>query len=152
MLLITKIDNKQYPVKEDIDIGTIIRKQLQHFEELIAEKNIKTEINLQSSPRISINPLLADMLVSNLISNAIKHNIKNGKLIISLADHSLKFENTGKPLSFDPDSLFDRFRKGTQNANSLGLGLSIVKKITDSSNMQIEYRRENEMHIFQLIY
>jgi signal transduction histidine kinase len=152
LLLITKIENKQYPVKENIDIGMVIRKHLQHFEELITEKSIETKIQLQSSTRIDMNPLLADMLVSNLISNAIRHNVVNGKLFISLTDHFLKFENTGLPLNFNPDSMFDRFRKGTQNSNSLGLGLSIVKKIVESSGMRIEYTFENNLHLFQLVF
>lgn len=152
LLLITKIENKQFSVKEDLDLGLIIKKHIRNFEELFAEKNIYIKINLLTSFQIGMNPLLADMLITNLISNAIKHNVQNGKFIISQTENSIIFENTGHPLNFNPDLLFDRFRKDRQHPDSLGLGLSIVKKIIESSDMQIEYRYENEMHIFQLIF
>jgi signal transduction histidine kinase len=152
LLMMTKIENKQFPVKEDLDLGLVIRKHLQNFEELIAEKDIETKTNLQPSYCISMNPLLADMLVTNLISNAIKHNVSHGKFFISQTANSIIFKNTGDPLTFDPDLIFDRFRKDRQHPDSLGLGLSIVKKIAESSNIRIEYSYENEMHIFKLIF
>jgi signal transduction histidine kinase len=152
LLLITKIENKQFPVKEDLDLSLIIKKHIRNFEELFIEKNIEVKINLLSSLRFGMNPLLADMLVTNLISNAIKHNVQHGIFVISQTENSIIFENTGLPLNFNHDLLFDRFRKDRQHPDSLGLGLSIVKKIVDSSNMQIEYRYENNMHIFQLIF
>jgi signal transduction histidine kinase len=152
LLLITKIENRQFPVNEYLDLTMVIQKHMRNFEELIEEKNIETKISLQSTFRIRMNPLLADTLITNLISNAIKHNIPDGKFFITQTGNSILFENTGPPLNFNSDFLFDRFRKDRQNPDSLGLGLSIVKKITDSSNMQIEYRYENEMHIFQLIF
>lgn len=117
LLLITKIDNKQYPVKEDMDIAAIIQKHLHNFEELIAEKKIETKINLQSSLRIKMNPLLADILFTNLISNAIKHNVEKGKLAITQTDHYIIIESTGSTLDFNPEFMFDRFRKDRQILN-----------------------------------
>jgi signal transduction histidine kinase len=152
LLLITKIENKQYPAKENIDIGKIINKHIHNFEELIAEKNIDSKINLPTSLLININPLLADLLFANLISNAIKHNIKNGKIIIYQTGHSIIFENTGIALNFNPDYIFDRFRKKRQNPESIGLGLSIVRKIVESSSIQIEYAFGNNIHSFILTF
>jgi signal transduction histidine kinase len=152
LLLISKIENKQYPVNEDMDIAAIIQKHLHNFEELIAEKKIETNIRLQPSLRIKINPLLADILFTNLISNAIKHNVENGRLAITQTEHSIMIESTGSPVDFDPEYMFDRFRKGRQNSNSIGLGLSIVKKIVDSSGMKIEYNFEKDIHTFTLTF
>jgi signal transduction histidine kinase len=150
LLLITKIENHQFPVKEELDLGLVIKKHIRNFEELFSVKNIETKINLLPSFRIAMNPLLADMLVSNLISNAVKHNVQNGKFNISQTEKLLKLENTGNPLNYNPDSMFERFRKDRQDSDSMGLGLSIVKKIVESSHMQIEYHYENGMHVFQL--
>jgi signal transduction histidine kinase len=152
LLLIAKIENKQYPVKEDMDIAAIIQKHLHNFEELIAEKRIETKINLQPSHRININPLLADILFTNLLSNAIKHNVENGKLAITQTDHYITIESTGSTLDFNPEFMFDRFKKDRQNSDSIGLGLSIVKKIVDSSGMRIEYTFEKNVHSFKLVF
>ena len=152
LLLITKIENKQYPVNEDLDLGIVIKKHMQIFDELILEKKLISKVDIKSSLRIKMNPLLADMMISNLISNAIKHNIPNGNIIIMLTTHSLKFENTGHKLNFNTDYMFERFAKDRQNPESLGLGLHIVKKIIENSNLHIEYKFENNIHSFNLFF
>jgi signal transduction histidine kinase len=152
LLLITKIENQQFPAKEDLHLDLVIRKHMRNFEELIADNNIETKISLQSSLLISMNPLLADILVTNLISNSIKHNVPHGKFFISQTANSILFKNTGHPLNFNPDFMFNRFRKDMQNSDSLGLGLSIVKKIADTNGMLIEYKYEENMHIFRLVF
>ncbi len=152
LLLITKIENQQFPKKESIDFGSIITKHLKNFEELIAEKNIELNVNYNSSKSVSINPLLADILISNLIGNAIKHNIPNGKINITYTDLGVMIENSGNALVSDPVDLFNRFRKDKQNSESLGLGLSIVKKIAETSGMQVEYSFTNGLHSVAIIF
>jgi signal transduction histidine kinase len=151
LLLIAKIENKQYPAEKDVDITAVIKKHVLNFEELISQKNIETRIALQSPFYITMNPLLADVLVTNLIANAIKHNIRGGSIIISQNANTVIFENTGIPLNLDPGLLFDRFRKGRQHADSMGLGLSIVKKICENNHILIDYSFENGMHSFRMI-
>ena len=150
LLIITKIENKQYSVKEDIDIGIVIRRHMQNFEELISEKKINAKINIHNSLLLQMNPLLADMMIMNLISNAIKHNIPNGNFFITQTDKVLTFENSGPPLNFNTDYMFERFAKDRLNPDSLGLGLYIVKKIAENSDVKIEYHYENNDHIFNL--
>jgi signal transduction histidine kinase len=152
LLLIARIDNKQYPLKENLDIVDIIKKHLDNFEELIAAKSIDKKVYLQTALHVSMNPLLADLLITNLISNAIRHNLPNGKLYISQTRNSIVIENTGEPLSINPEMMFERFRKGRVDSNSHGLGLSIVKKIADSCNVQIDYLYDDGFHSFRLIF
>jgi K+-sensing histidine kinase KdpD len=38
----------------------------------------------------------------------------------------------------DTNQVLERFKKGVNNPNSLGLGLSIVKRIIDLSHLKIE--------------
>jgi K+-sensing histidine kinase KdpD len=46
--------------------------------------------------------------------------------------------------------LFNRFEKSNQHINSLGLGLSIVKKIVENYNYNISYQVEEDRHILTL--
>ncbi|WP_161635251.1 sensor histidine kinase [Aquimarina macrocephali] len=46
---------------------------------------------------IEINETMAYVLFNNLISNAIKHNIESGKLVMTLTNEYFEIKNTGEP-------------------------------------------------------
>jgi signal transduction histidine kinase len=150
LLLISRIQNQQYPEVKEVMLSSLIEKFLSHFEELIQQKKITIEKNYNVQTTLIINPDLAEILISNLLGNALKHNIQNGTLSIQLDDHELTITNTGKPLDFDPHNLFKRFRKGNHSGDSTGLGLSIVKKIIDPYKFNIEYSTRENIHTLNL--
>ncbi len=55
-------------------------------------------------------------------------------------------------MSVNPEDLFKRFHKGSDNPHSVGLGLSIVKKITDSYGMTITYTYHDTVHELKILY
>ena len=86
------------------------------------------------------------MLITNLINNAIKHNIQNGSISIVLKDSELIIQNTGLEPKIPPHQLFDRFKKSGNHADSTGLGLALVKRIVEYYDMRIQYLYENNIH------
>jgi len=146
LLLISKIDNHQFNEIESVELEKTIKKTIEHLSPQIEDKNIQVTLNIYSPCIIQFNSILADILITNLISNAIKHNVESGKLYIELSDNDVVFENTGLPLKIKPELLFERFKKSSSSENSIGLGLSIVKKICDLFNFRIEYVNENDLH------
>ncbi len=157
LLLITKIDNLQFSKTKDIVLTDLIDKYLDDFEEIIDLKHITVnkEFRIQDSEfKIQMNPALANVLISNLLSNAIKHNIDNGFINIELDKSRLIITNTGEPFgeesSLRPEELFSRFKKAKVDSDSLGLGLSIVKKITELYKFKIEYTFINNLHAIKL--
>jgi two-component system, OmpR family, sensor histidine kinase QseC len=93
-----------------------------------------------------MNPILAGMLASNLISNAVRHNVENGFIKISTINTTLTISNSGGSLKTETDHLFNRFTKGGSNHESVGLGLSIVKKIINYYDLSINYSYSNYTH------
>jgi signal transduction histidine kinase len=93
-----------------------------------------------------------DVLLSNLLKNALSHNFTNGEIQVVLQPHQITLSNTGCPLTFPPGQIFDRFRRNTDKPNSLGLGLSIVRKICDMNQIDIHYSYQQERHVFGLSY
>ena len=59
---------------------------------------------------------------------------------------SLTISNTGSQLTINPKRLFDRFSKANPSSKSLGLGLSIIKKICELYKWQINYSVNNNWH------
>ena len=125
----------------------LINKHLNNYEELISAKLITIKKNIAGNVNINMNETLAEIFVSNLITNAIKHNIDKGSIEISLTNKSLSISNTGLPLHGDPSELFERFKKDKVSSESLGLGLSIVKKICERYRYSINYIYNDPLHI-----
>lgn len=109
------------------------------------------DIEILENVIINMHPVLADMLWSNLFQNAVLHNTKNGKIRVRLTESKLMISNTGPGLDINPDELFKRFRKADQNSQSIGLGLSIIKRIADQNDMKISYTHENRWHTIDIL-
>ena len=154
LILITKIENLQFSKASDIDISLIIDKYLTDLEEIIEQKNITVIKQYPSErslyPILNINSNLAEILISNLLSNAIKHNIKNGNINIELTNKNLSISNTGEALNSPPEELFERFKKAKVDSESLGLGLSIVKKITEIYHLKSQYTYKDNIHTIKI--
>ena len=150
LLLLSKIENQQYSDKEEIPLNETIEKHLEIYEDFIANKNIKIAKNYASDVQLLANPMLFDMVISNLISNAIKHNFKNGNLEIVTTDNFFSISNSGTPINITSKSIFERFKKESVSSDSFGLGLAIVKKVCDTNNWQISHSFTEDQHIISI--
>lgn len=149
LLLLTRIGNDQFKEKEEVDISAALDKTLILYEEMISAKNISVDKKGEAL-KVKINPSLADILLNNLIQNAIRHNKNGGSLIIETSPDKLVIKNNGEPLQVDPSRIFERFRKNDASAESLGLGLALVKSIAEAGKFKIEYSYTNGFHTFTL--
>lgn len=148
LILLTKIDNRFYTNEESIPLLKLINEKLNFFKDLLSEKKVKVKLDIDSSYTLLMNSYLADTLFLNLIKNAIMHNIVNGEIIIKLDSSTLSIINTGQKLNITGD-IFKRFIR-SENKDSLGIGLSIVKKICGYYSIPISYNF-NKDHEFTLI-
>lgn len=149
LLLLAKIENGQF-IKGHIDLSLIVQECLLEVEDLIHSRSIIVEKNIANHVMMQISEPLAIILIGNLIYNAIRHNEDSGEIFITLTPHKFKIRNTGKEPQIEPSQFFERFCKGVKYSGSLGLGLSIVKKIIDISAFKISYKYENPYHIIEI--
>jgi signal transduction histidine kinase len=150
LLLISKIDNNQFHHIEQMDLQKVMEKALEHFQEIIDLKKIRIIHHFNAPACIQMNPALSEILVSNLISNSIRHNIENGEIRIAMDSDGFEIANTGHPLTIPPNELFRRFRKSERTTDSVGLGLAIVKKIVNLYQFDIRYEVKGNTHIIRL--
>ncbi|MBD0297738.1 MAG: GHKL domain-containing protein, partial [Flavisolibacter sp.] len=87
-----------------------------------------------------------EVLLSNLVKNAVEHNQPNGTIIVELNKKQLILKNTGAPLNANPEELFERFRKGSHKSKTTGLGLALVKQICLLYHYQIDYTYQDGWH------
>lgn len=150
LALLTKIENHEFTNTDEVNFTKIIKESTRSFEEFIDLSGLDVETNLEDNVIVNIHPVLADILWTNLFQNAIKHNVKNGKIRIKLVHDQLTISNTGKSLGMEPEELFERFKKADHNNNSIGLGLSIIKRIVDQNNFQISYQNSDGWHTIEI--
>jgi len=146
LLLLSKIENQQFVEKSEIDFCQLIQSRIEYLEELFALKQIELSVNLEVQVIFNMNPLLAEILINNLLSNALRHNIEKGKIVISSENHKIHISNTGKQGEIDVSRLFHRFAKQTTSSESNGLGLAIASEICKTNQLQLDYQYSDEMH------
>ena len=122
------------------------RSNVRSFKEIASLKALEMSANIQEAVFVKLHPSLADILVGNLLKNAIRHNIEKGWIQIDLSKQQLSIKNSGQPPSIPTNHLFERFRKSNQSSNSLGLGLAIVKKICEVSGYKASYQFQQGVH------
>lgn len=150
LLLLTKIENRQYKTTEEVSVEKMIDSALILFEDYLKEKNITVIKTIEADYWINMNPDLGLVLINNLIQNAIRHNVENGSLIIAIKSGRLALENTGDTAPLDMAVLFKRFQKKSTSHSSIGLGLAIANEIAEVSGLTLKYKFINSKHRFIL--
>jgi len=152
LLLLSKIDNENYAGKETIRLKDLLEKMLEFFTEQAREKYISVRLDTEAPGEASSNPVLAEIVISNLLLNAIRHNIENGVLTVSLEKNALSVSNTGPSSGLHADKLFLRFSRSGTISHGSGLGLAIIKKIADLNGWKISYAYRENLHVFTLVF
>jgi len=150
LALLTKIENHEFVETEEVNLSELIEESTQAFDEFIALNGLTVEADVEDDVFVQMHPVLADILWTNLFQNAIKHNVEEGSIDISLNSQRLRISNTGDPLSSTPDELFRRFIKDNVDSNSIGLGLAIIKRIADQYHYTISYTYEDGWHTVKI--
>jgi signal transduction histidine kinase len=150
LLLLAKIENGQFADAQPIDLTAELTQRITDMEEVLLHKQITVTNQPGAAFRVSLPPFLAESLLSNLVSNAIRHNIPGGFIDVGSSADQLWLRNTGPALTTDPANLFLRFRKETNNSTSVGLGLAIVRQICDTYQLTVSYAYTDGWHTLTL--
>ena len=150
LLLLTKIENRQFKITETVSVEKIIDNSLLLFEDYIIATKIVIIKNIEEDFLITMNPDLCLILINNLVQNAIRHNIENGSIIIFIKATSLSIHNTGNEEPLNSALLFKRFQKNSTSHLSIGLGLAIANEIAEVSGLSLKYKFVSNKHQFTL--
>lgn len=128
--------------KEPVILYTAIGKSIKNNESLLTKNTIHIHNNIPQEAIVSADILLLEMILDNLISNAVKYNKTDGNIYISYnsSDQILCVEDDGIGIEADKlPLLFNRFYRVDDSRNSQipgnGIGLSIVKRLCEVQNI-----------------
>ncbi|MBN2892787.1 MAG: response regulator [Bacteroidales bacterium] len=152
MLDLTRVETQNgNTYKNDFDLCFLAKRIIETLEPMSEAKNIKIYTDFPSECKMLCNENEMNIVFNNLISNAIKYNVDNGKVFLTIKNEDKKIkiiaEDTGIGMAKDEvEMLFQEFvrikNKQTQNIEGSGLGLSILKKIIDKHNGTINVESE----------
>ncbi|RZJ43755.1 MAG: HAMP domain-containing histidine kinase, partial [Chryseobacterium sp.] len=147
LLLLAKIDNSQFDNSEVIDFENLVKQSLRLLEEHFLQKDILVKKAISQTIKLNGNSSLTEVLVNNLLINAIRNTPPNGLISVKLTDSTFEVSNSGVE-KLDSNLLFKRFSRLSKENNGSGLGLAIIKEICNFQNWTIDYKFENNNHIF----
>ena len=158
LLLISRIENKQYIANESINLKEILLELQDDLKDRMDENKLTFSMNLQANFEFVGNKTLIHILFFNLIVNAIKYNKSHGSIKIGddiyNGNYRISISDTGIGMNEKQIStIFNRFAQANSEQEGHGLGLAIADSIAQFHHIKIEVNSiPNEGTTFQLIF
>lgn len=139
VLKLNKLENNELkPEYEEFDLTEAVAQAVIGFEDIIEEKGISLECDLEENVKIVSLPSYLETVWNNLLSNAVKFTPSGGKITVAVkrAEGKAKVtvSDTGCGISAEKgERIFDKFYQGdaSHSQEGNGLGLALVKKVID---------------------
>jgi len=130
--------------QEEVNLADIVREEVENFRLLYPHIRVYTEL---SEVKLFGDPYVIRRIISNVVGNAFKHNVKGGFVRVILKKGFLSVENSSRPVK-NPDKLFERFYRESQRG--IGLGLSIVKRFSEALGWEVRVAYEDGVFKLEL--
>jgi heavy metal sensor kinase len=152
LLTVARLGSDNIELKMDsTDLSEVIREAMKVVTPLANRKGVI--INLEPNEQTSVTGDRAALLevIVNVLDNAIKYNVQNGKVDIAIVKESdlikIEIQDTGIGIADeDLDKVFDRFYRVDQSRSKegggIGLGLSICEEIVKLHGGRIKIRSQ----------
>ncbi|KKO91207.1 MULTISPECIES: sensor histidine kinase [Sphingobacterium] len=150
LLLLSKIENKQFLHNADLPFNALVLNIVAELEAIAAFKKVSINVVQEDQLNVQMDSALANIVVSNLLRNALFHNKLGGEVNIRITNKGLTVSNTSTHAALDANLVFSRFYKSDAASKGTGLGLAIVQAICHLYGFVIVYQYENNQHSFQV--
>lgn len=159
LLLLARFENQKQNIKNDsVYLNAILLDILARYSEKIKNKKLNITTNFSKDYSINSDNYLVTIIISNLVSNAIKYTNSEGEISLLLFDsgNSIQFtiiDNGIGIATSDVAKVFQSFYRSDSSIHTTikgtGLGLSIVKRFCDL--LKIEITIESELQVGTII-
>lgn len=147
LLLLSRIENGQFHEIKEIELNSIIKELVKNFQDIYEYKKLHIEIKEDAICNVHMNESLSNILITNLLKNAMIHTPSEGEIIIHIQSSKITFSNSTNNCTLDRSRLFTRFYQAdNKKKNSTGLGLAIVQSIVNLYHFHIFYSFDGKHH------
>jgi signal transduction histidine kinase len=133
--------NVAYKV-ELIDLNAFVGERIKYFKDIAQSYGRDIRYSANSECAIRISDIELTRLIDNNLSNAIKYSDIHSTIVVTLTKNILCFKTYGQTIE-DHERIFEKYVREHDSNGGFGLGLSIVKDITQKYNIGIEVESEN---------
>ncbi len=146
LLLLAKIEHAQFDQQQEISVPGLLTALSAQFADRFENSGVRYTQQV-GKMTLQANPMLLEILLTNLLVNALRYTPVAGSVSVRADQRKLIFANTGtSPL--DEQNLFRRFAQASSEHAGSGLGLAIAREICERYNWQITYDFDCGHHHF----
>lgn len=149
LLLLTKIENSQFADKEQVNLSAALEELLSQLSFYFEEKELSLHLDITPGVLVEGNRILLEILLGNLLTNAVRHSSTPGEVHLSLHAGYISIKNSGKTPLLE-EQLFKRFAITSSTTSGSGLGLALIKQISGRYGWKVEYKFESGFHVFRI--
>ena len=132
--------------KEEVDLLQMTQSLVNDYALLAKERELQVDISL-THQQAYINPSVMKLILSNLISNAIKHSTTGGLVRIGEREGELFIENSCSPE--EQEQLAQSFSgNASRKAKGSGMGLFVVKSLLEHEKLPYRFVRQDDRLTF----
>jgi signal transduction histidine kinase len=151
LLLLHQLDSTLARPQEPVDLAEVCDGVLSHLTPLIDARELRLNADLTPGAIILAVPTHAEILIRNLVENAVKYAVSGGAVTLSLtsdgAGTRLELFNECAPVpGWNPQKLFEPFYRPDAARNAKtggnGLGLAICRAVATANVWTLELRQE----------
>jgi len=129
-------------VYEEFNLKDLVKDSVEYFNDISITKQIVINDDLDDC-YILMDRTKTQKVVNNLISNAIKYSDNNSIVNVSIKDTILSVEDFGIGISKkEQKEIFKRYKRGTNIEGGFGIGLDIVKRISEEYDLKLDLKSE----------
>lgn len=134
---------------ENIKLAGVLEQLVLNLSPLLDGNSIELELQVAPDLEVQLNPVLLQMVLTNLLQNAFLHSAA-GTIFISADSQQLLIQN---PVHDDdqPTELTALFAKGRQSSG-YGLGLGIVQRLCQQTGLELQLERQAQQLIVRLMW
>ncbi|MFD1871406.1 sensor histidine kinase [Hymenobacter bucti] len=152
LTLLAKLEHYEARPADLTDFSQLAPATEAAFADLAEMKGLRTTQHVAPGVRVPFDAALAQLLLNNLFSNAIRHNLPGGEIHLELSAAGLLLSNTGHAPTAPVEELFGRFKKGNAALDSIGIGLAIVKRISELYGHRVSYEYADGWHHLRVVF
>ncbi len=147
LLLLAKMEHSHFPAIEQVNVSDLLHNTLELLDSFVAEKQLHMVSKIAPEVMLEANKTLLEIMLSNLLMNAIRYSPDNSEIGVELSVQQLQVSNAGTQ-ALNSEHLFQRFGNVSDQAPATGLGLAIVKQIGLQYGWDVTYHFSTAQHHF----
>lgn len=146
LLQLTRIESGIAQVRcETVAMVPMLQRACARHEPAATARGIRIEFTAQEDVALSADPALLDVVVDNLIGNAVAYTPERGGVKLCLQMHALEVTNQAPGLRAEDLSRFGRrfWRKSESGGNHAGLGLALAAAAARAQGMALGFHLDD---------